>query len=45
MIEAKEQVISSYLEFELKLGTVSCLLTGNGDLASQLQSHGAIQDA
>lgn len=34
-----------YLQFELKLSTVACFLTCNGDLTTQLQSHGAIQDA
>lgn len=34
-----------YLQFELKLSTVARFLTRNGDLTTQLQGHGTIQDA
>lgn len=34
-----------YLQFELKLSTVACFLARDGDLTTQLQGHGAVQDA
>lgn len=33
-----------YLQFELQLSAVARLLTGDGDLPPQLQSHGAVED-
>lgn len=37
--------VQTYLQFELQLSAVARFLTRDGDLASQLQGHGAIQDA
>lgn len=34
-----------YLQLELQLSAVARLLARDGDLAAQLQRHGAIQDA
>lgn len=35
----------SYLQLELQLSAVACLLARDGDLAAELQRHGAVQDA
>lgn len=35
----------SYLQLELQLSAVARLLARDGDLAAQLQRHGAVQDA
>lgn len=35
----------AYLQLELQLSAVARLLACDGDLAAQLQGHGAVQDA
>lgn len=40
----EEKAESLYLQLELQLSAVARLLAGDGDLATQLQGHGAVQD-